>query len=233
MPVLSPSKSVLLFDLDDTLYDHFEAARSATQRVLELDAGLSDVGFEAVFRELQTALEVLHRDVAVGKLDVDTARLERWRRVLNAFGGDVQHAARYAAHYRDFYLEAERSVPGAKALLQRCVAQGKQLAIVSNNLRAEQLRKLRKLELEQFFSVVTVSGDHGYSKPDARLFHQCLRELGVAAGEAVMIGDNWTADVEGAEAAGLAAIWFNRHGAPLLDPRVPVIRSLAELDACL
>jgi FMN phosphatase YigB (HAD superfamily) len=30
--------------------------------------------------------------------------------------------------------------------------------------------------------------------------------------ETVMIGDSWTADVEGARSAGIRAIWFNRTG---------------------
>ena len=51
----------------------------------------------------------------------------------------------------------------------------------------------------------------GVEKPDPRIFALGLREAGVAAGEAVYVGDLYSVDVLGARAAGIDAI--------LLDPR--------------
>ena len=50
------------------------------------------------------------------------------------------------------------------------------------------------------------------AKPDPRIFAIALERLGCAAADAVMIGDSWPADIEGARAAGVRAIWFNRSG---------------------
>jgi len=44
----------------------------------------------------------------------------------------------------------------------------------------------------------------------------------VTADRAVMVGDSWSADIEGARAAGVRAIWFNRMRAASPDPSYAV-----------
>jgi HAD superfamily hydrolase (TIGR01509 family) len=51
----------------------------------------------------------------------------------------------------------------------------------------------------------------GYAKPDERAFLSVLNAEGVAAHDAVHIGDSWTADVQGATSAGLRAVWVTSH----------------------
>ena len=52
----------------------------------------------------------------------------------------------------------------------------------------------------------------GWRKPDPRIFGSALDRLGVAAGDAVHVGDRLDADVGGAAAAGITtvqALWFS------------------------
>ena len=44
-----------------------------------------------------------------------------------------------------------------------------------------------------------------------------------------MIGDAWGTDIEGARAAGIRPVWFNRFGAASPDPGVTEIHSLVPL----
>ena len=74
--------------------------------------------------------------------------------------------------------------------------------------------------------MLVVSEEAGVSKPHPRIFEIALERAGAAAAEAVMLGDSWTNDVEGARAAGIRAVWFNRDGRDAPDPAVPVVRSL-------
>ena len=70
----------------------------------------------------------------------------------------------------------------------------------------------------------------GATKPDARIFNAALAAAGVAAAEAVMIGDAWHTDVAGAVAAGVRAVWLNRAGLAAPQPTaVDEVRSLEPL----
>jgi putative hydrolase of the HAD superfamily len=75
--------------------------------------------------------------------------------------------------------------------------------------------------------VVVVSGDEGISKPDPRILHIALARLGVAAADAVMVGDSWAADITGAARAGIRAVWFN----PLNRPMPPEPAGVVEIQA--
>jgi FMN phosphatase YigB (HAD superfamily) len=86
------------------------------------------------------------------------------------------------------------------------------IGIVSNNVLDEQQEKLLVCGLGQFVDELVVSGEVGVSKPDSLIFHTALNRLRVTPNETVMVGDSWIADIEGARAAGIRAIWFNPSG---------------------
>ena len=101
------------------------------------------------------------------------------------------------------------------------------MVVVSNNLLEEQQEKLRACGMDRFVDVLVVSEEVGVAKPERRIFEVALERAQVRADEAVMIGDSWANDVEGARAAGIRAVWFTRDGRAALDPAVPTLRSLA------
>jgi FMN phosphatase YigB (HAD superfamily) len=69
------------------------------------------------------------------------------------------------------------------------------------------LDELRYHRLLDYFDVLAGSDVVGWRKPHPRIFEHVLDELGVAASEAAHVGDRPDADVRGARAAGLTAIW--------------------------
>ena len=224
----------VLFDLDDTLFDHRHCARSALEGVRRLHTcfdRFDDARLEAAHAQI---LEELHLDVLAGRLDIDSARIERFRRLYGRAGieADTPLAARAAAMYRDQYILARTPVQGAIPLLA-AVREHAQVVIVSNNLLEEQQAKLRHCGLDRYVDVLVVSGEVGASKPDPRIFTTALHRADVAASEAVMVGDSWANDIEGARRIGIAAIWFNRTETPPPDPDVPTIHSLEPAEAVM
>jgi putative hydrolase of the HAD superfamily len=93
---------------------------------------------------------------------------------------------------------------------------------VSNNLLEEQQEKLQICGLDVFVDALIVSEEAQVSKPDPAIFRVALDRLEVEPSQAVMIGDSWPADVEGARAAGIRAIWFNPNDAPAPDRGIDV-----------
>lgn len=206
----------VLLDLDDTLFDHRACSRDALAAARLGDAALRGQALDELERLHAAILEELHRDVMLGRMPLEAARRERFRRLLAATGTIATDAAASAAAetYRVRYRELRRAVPGAVPFIEALAARVR-VGVVSNNLHDEQLDKLRVCGLERFVGALIVSERAGVSKPDPRIFRLALETLGAAADETVMVGDSWTADVAGARAAGLRAVWFN----PLQQPR--------------
>jgi HAD superfamily hydrolase (TIGR01549 family) len=220
----------VLFDLDDTLFDHAGCARDALTAVQACHPALSALSLEALESQHAALLEQLHADVMLGRVPIEVARRERFRRLLAACGADAPDdlARDLAATYRDAYREARRAVAGAAALLSALRDHGARLGIVSNNLLDEQREKLRTCALESFVDALVVSEEVGVSKPDAEIFRVALDRLECVPAHAVMIGDSWDADIVGARAAGIRAVWFNPVGATPPDTvaDIPQLRSL-------
>lgn len=225
MPTQRPR--AVFFDLDDTLFDYRHAARAGLRAAARLDAALAQASFADLEATHLEYVEQLHPRVLRGELTYEQARAERFRRLLVLYGGDPAAAHRAAECFAGHLRSEERLVPGAAELLARLAAAGVRLGIISNNTRAEQIGKLERLGCLHWFAGVTVSGDHGISKPDARLFGHALASLGAAADESVHVGDSWDKDVAGALGAGLRAVWFNRHHEPAPGPGVPQLRCLS------
>ena len=51
-------------------------------------------------------------------------------------------------------------------------------------------------------------------KPHVAIFQHALEALDVAPEEAVMVGDSLLADVAGAQAMGMTAVWKKNHASP-------------------
>jgi putative hydrolase of the HAD superfamily len=64
--------------------------------------------------------------------------------------------------------------------------------------------------LTPFFKTITTSEDAGVKKPDKIIFEYALNLAKVKNTNSVMIGDNLEADVEGAKASGMEAIFFGK-----------------------
>jgi pyrimidine 5'-nucleotidase len=204
----------VLFDLDDTLFDHHGCAREALGAVQRSDQWLRAVSFDRLERIHAEFLEELHADVMLGRVPIEEARVERFRRLLDAVGAPAGESApaAVAALYRDAYRTVRRAVGGAAALLE-AIALRARIAVVSNNLLEEQQDKLRTCGLDPFVDALIVSEEAGVSKPDPAIFRIALDRLNASPAEAVMVGDSWKADIVGARAAGVRAIWFNPSGA--------------------
>lgn len=217
----------VLVDLDDTLFDHQHCAREALTGVRAIHGCFAGLDLGALEQSHARILEELHLDVMAGRIELDAARIERFRRLYLAAGveADAVLAARTAAAYRERYLEARQAVDGAEDFLA-AVRQRAAVVVVSNNLLQEQQDKLRHCGLDRHVDVLVVSEEVGVSKPERRIFEVALERAAADAAEAVMLGDSWVNDVEGARAAGIRAVWFNRDGLEAPDPDVPVIRSL-------
>jgi YjjG family noncanonical pyrimidine nucleotidase len=203
----------VLFDLDDTLFDHRRSARAALEEVHRGHAAKFD--FAELERHHGIYLEEMHLEVLAGRIGLDDARRERFRKVFRALGVtlDAADVDAVASAYRSGYMTARRALDGAAALLTALRPHAR-IAIVTNNLLQEQQDKLAHCGLTPLVDVLIASEDVGVSKPDPRIFRIALDRAGVGAPEAVMVGDAWENDVAGARRAGIRAVWFNPGRAP-------------------
>lgn len=219
--------SVLLCDLDDTLFDHDRATRDALADLrlnCQVFAHWSLDELDVRHRHL---LETLHVEVLAGRASIEDARRERFGRLLAQAGvQDPVTASTLAATYREAYAANWQPVPGALSLLKSIREDGHMVVVVTNNGVAEQQLKLARCGIGAWIELMVTSEEVGFIKPAPEIFEHALACVGASRSDAVMLGDAWVADVEGARAAGITPVWFNRFGRPSPDPAVAELASL-------
>jgi putative hydrolase of the HAD superfamily len=113
----------------------------------------------------------------------------------------------------------------------RALRAGGARLVVASNWDVSLHDVLESTGLTTLLDGVVTSAELGVAKPDPRLFHRALDLAGgIAPGDALHAGDDLTADVEGAQAAGIVPVLVAREGeeAP---PGVHVVTSLDGLVA--
>ncbi|HUF92421.1 MAG TPA: HAD-IA family hydrolase [Candidatus Limnocylindria bacterium] len=101
--------------------------------------------------------------------------------------------------------------PDAVRALEMTRAAGLKAAVISNS-NGTIRTLLERLDLLRLIDVVLDSGEEGVEKPNPEIFRRALARAGVAAHEAVYIGDLYSIDVLGAQGAGLRAILLDPGG---------------------
>jgi len=101
-----------------------------------------------------------------------------------------------------------------------------QLGVISN-FDTRLMAVLKALDLERFFTTITISSVAGFAKPDQNIFEIALNKHGLIAKEAWHIGDSKDEDYQGAKNMGINAFWLNRDGYSLnIENQLPNLSSL-------
>ena len=120
----------------------------------------------------------------------------------------------------EFWNEQNWSVfPEVPAALKSLRARGLRVGVLSN-APSDLPKMLDRLGLLPHLDFAVVSAVEGVRKPDRRIFERTLERAGVAAEEALHVGDLFLEDILGAGAVGIEALLIER-GTRSLFPNFP------------
>lgn len=192
-------RRAVLFDLDDTLSDRPVSVRRMSAVFVERFGALLDgVGAGDVHAAILAAD------------DRGYAPRERMAEQLCATLPWTRppDPAELVALWREWIGRLAEPMPGVHATLEALREAGFALGVVTNGPVAGQNQKIDTLGIRHLLDAVVTSEEHGCAKPDPRIFAAALARVRAEAEESWFVGDNPIADVQGAEEAGLRAIWF-------------------------
>ena len=204
----------VLLDVDFTLFRPGpELGPEGYERVgarygLSLDPARHEEARHAALTGLQRHPELVHDE-------------ELWvaftEEIVRGMGGHEERSRECAMEivrqwerHENFFLY-EDALPALETLRSHKL----RIALVSNGQRdLDEFARHHGLDVD----VCVGSVRHGRIKPHRSIFEAALRELGVSAHEAAMVGDSYTDDIEGARALGMRAILLDREGLHVGEP---------------
>lgn len=225
--VRSSPCSVVLFDAYDTLWyqtrSHVEIWRGLLVR-LGHERPLGDIwdaveGAPGIFMPRYRVFETSGKPAVPSELD---QMWEDWDvHILEHLGVELSRDV-VRSKVMPGWDEDLALYPEVFEALKQLRSGGYRLGVVSNGVNQE--KSAGALGIAEYFEVIVGSAHVGFSKPMPPIYELALSLLGIAPGEAVMVGDNWDDDVVGAGAAGIRGIHLDRDAEPL--PGTDVISDL-------
>lgn len=196
--------TTVLFDLDYTLFDSDTSQREAIASTI---APL-DVDHESAVEIFLDINGSLWRDVEAGLITPNDVRTRRFAELFERLGIMADAEA-----LGDRYVEALGSrgglYPGARRVLEH-LADIVDLALITNGIGDVQRQRISRLDLEQYFTSIIISGEVGVAKPGPEIFDIAFDSLARPAKDsAVIVGDSLTSDIAGGHAYGIATCWYN------------------------
>ncbi len=118
--------------------------------------------------------------------------------------------------YRSFWWKTVGSAsvdyPFTKPTLTALRRMGLKLVLITNGDAAMQREKIEVLGYRPYFDAMVISGEEQVKKPERGIFELAAARIGVRPEEMVYVGDNPKNDIDGANRAGIEAIWVKTVG---------------------
>lgn len=213
----------VLFDIDDTLLDFQEAEKRALKKVLSHYA----LSTPLAVKTYHACNEACWRALERGEIDQQTLRYKRFRDFLFAMNR-ADDPIRLGDDYMDALSHEGILLPGALEAVA-AVAQRVKVAAVTNGISFIQHGRLDASPLRPYLSALVISEEIGAAKPNPRIIHEALRQLGgIVPTRALMVGDSLASDIACARNAGVDACWYNPAGQPRPND-LPVAYEISDL----
>jgi len=198
----------IFFDLDHTLWDFEMNSAKAFHHIFYLNKIDVDLGnFLTLYTPINKKYWKLYREEKVSK---PVLRYNRLRETFDGLDYEISDdQINYLAKiYIDNLPNYNNLFEGAKEILEYLLLKYK-LHIITNGFEEIQVEKLKKSEILHFFDRVITSESVGVKKPNPIIFKHALSQASTTPEKSMMIGDNYEADILGAQQIGMRTIYFN------------------------
>ena len=229
-----------LFDLDRTLWDFDRNAKSALFKLVDsqnLTQLFGVVDKEEFFQKYEVINQGLWKQYERGEILKEELRCNRFLFTLQQILQDAQwgslpahsysaeqlhsFALAFGEKYLEFMAMETSLVPGAEKVLKAVKAKGGRIAIISNGFKGVQYRKMNTTCIHKYVDAVVVSEEAGAMKPSPIIFRKALESIcgteyyneapSRARNEAIMVGDDFPNDIEGAQIFGIDQFYYNPY----------------------
>lgn len=221
-------RSLLFFDLDDTLLDHRGSEEAAQRETFEAFALVFGArSFDEWIAAYRAANARLWASYGRGEIGREELHLRRFAEPLGTLGLPAAPAEEVGGFYLGRYRRAWRLNEGAEELLAAASELG-EVGVLSNGFRELQRAKLARFELDRWVRHVVLSEDVGAMKPAREIFDAAARAAcgpdGADGRRKLYLGDHFETDVLGAKRAGWLPVLYNPARSPLPAPVLTVAR---------
>ncbi|MCZ0703750.1 putative hydrolase of the HAD superfamily [Natronobacillus azotifigens] len=218
---------MIFFDIDATILDHEKAEKLGALAFLKDNYDELKLDSSEFTKRWEELSDKYFEKYLSKELSFQEQRRMRMKELFGSHLSEGQADDKfddYLAFYRGNWSVFEDVVP----CLEYLKKQGKRMGVISNGDYQQQVEKLHKINIIQYFDCIITSSEIGVAKPNATIFTEACRIADVPIHESYYIGDRLETDAIGSKNAGMQGIWLNRKD-KTVHSDVLVLHDLSEL----
>ena len=226
----------LFFDLDHTIWD-FELNSKETlwdlhQKYALAAKGIND--FDTFYSQYSVHNHRLWDRYTKGFIKQEELRWKRIYLSLLDYKIADEALAREMSHdYLDILPNKKNLFPYTIEILKYLQRKEYKMHLITNGFESVQFKKIKNSNLSDYFIEVITSEASNSLKPNKEIFEYALKSANAKVESSIMIGDNESADIQGAINAGMDSIFVNHLQVKPTVPATYTITHLKELENLL
>lgn len=223
------SLKMIFFDIDGTLLDHKGSEQEGIKKFYFLNEFNEKCDFDNFIKIWIKYSDKNFEKFLNKEYNFEQQRAMRIIDVYNKFGKEISYNEAltkftdYLNAYESSWKAYDDVIPCLNMLNQY------KLGIISNGDHKQQVEKLRKMNILEYFCDVVVAGDVGYAKPDNRIFEIACQRNNVNIENVFYVGDNIKTDVIPANEIGMKGILIDRDKERKTENNINRIFSLTDI----
>ena len=219
----------LFFDLDHTIWD-FELNSKETLWDLHLKYELEAKGihdFDVFYSQYSVHNHRLWDRYTKGFIKQEELR---WKRIylslLEYKIADEALSKEMSVDYLTILPDKKNLFPYTIEILDYLKNKDYKMHLITNGFESVQFKKIKNSNIADYFIEVITSEASNSLKPNKEIFEYALKASGAKLETSIMIGDNESADIQGAINAGMDSIFVNHLQ---IQPTVPATHTITHL----
>ncbi|KAF9772832.1 hypothetical protein IL306_009431 [Fusarium sp. DS 682] len=200
-----PCDMVILFDLDNTLFDHYHSLRCAISAVQKKYPGLAETQVSKLVDLYNECLQQAYDRYLEKVITYDETESEKVKLFFQALRlpePTAQDIKGFRETYKPVYRQNRRATPGSIETLARLRENGYRVGIITNGQTRDQTDKAKAIGIYHLIDCVITS-----EEADIRIFQHAKAKL--SSGSRYVVGDSINSDIRGALDAQHAAILYS------------------------
>jgi len=196
----------LIFDLDETIYNYEYCHQKA------LDLTFNKINNDFTINEIHKIFDDEKKkfQLIIGNTAASHNKFIRFKKLFERCKISLTKLDEYYKIYENEFNKSMSLFPNLIDFMDLCRKNSIKMYILTNNLCRDQIQRLDKLSILDYFERVFTSEEFGFEKPDFKLYNYVLNEIGCKKEEIAMIGDNFQSDIIGSNNFGIYSFWFHK-----------------------
>lgn len=214
--------TVVVFDVDDTLYDQFAPFELAMRKNFGEKTWIDEVDLRKLYQLFRHHSDLAFPDTVSGRLSLKDMRVYRIQAALKDLG--IESTKEECQTFQECYFYEQQQItlhPEMIRLLDVLNEKKVPTGILTNGPTDHQQLKIDQLNIANWIDASKhhISESIGYSKPDASAF-KVVEESFPEDERFLYVGDSYDNDVIGAKSADWQVIWLNKNNKQLTSEMV-------------